>query len=216
MRTGQPALTAAIPTAAEPLAVDDGNDGRHAGSGQLNDVAHDRAGEGGAVFARVARQLLDGVTAGFKPADDQRLVELGAAARAQGEDFAVRVARAGDAQGERALRAALAAARLQHDFMDDERRAVFPARAAEMRRVAAKRMKPFDIRAARPTFTVTRHIKHLRNMESAFAPVFDGLKHIQPQAGRAGSTVPYAPGGLGVKKPRPGRRKNCKPGQCAV
>ena len=147
-------LTIAVPTAAEPLAVDNGDDGRYARVGQLNDIAHDRAGDGRAVFVWPAHQLLDGVAARLKPADDQRLVELGAAPRAEGERLSVWVARTGDAQGKRALRAALAAAGLQHDLMDDERRAVFPACAAEMRGIAAQRMKPFGIGAARSAFTV--------------------------------------------------------------
>ena len=150
-----PVLVVTAATAAELLAVDDGDDGRHAGICQADDVAHDRAGDGRAVFARPAHQLLDGIAARLKPADDQRLVELGAAPRAEGERLSVWVARAGDAQGKRALRAALAAAGLQHDLMDDERRAVFAARAAEMRRVAAQRMEPLDIRAARPAIAMT-------------------------------------------------------------
>ena len=87
-------------------------------------------------------------------ADDERLVKLGAAARTQGENLPIGITGAGDAQGERALRAALVAAGFKHDFMNDERRAVFPARAAEMRGIAAQRMKPFRIGAARSAFTV--------------------------------------------------------------
>ena len=65
------------------------------------------------------------ILAGLKMGDNQRFIDLGAAACAQGKGFAAGIAGAGQAGGECARRAALIAARLKKNLMDDERRSVF-------------------------------------------------------------------------------------------
>ena len=57
-------------------------------------------------------------------------------------------ARAGDAQGKRLGRAALAAAGLQNDFMNHKRRAVFVTGTAIVGRIAAQRVNPLGIGTA--------------------------------------------------------------------
>ena len=135
------AVAAASAPTAEPLAADDGDHYRHAGCGNGYGIAADRTGICRVVFAAAAASgsavhLLDFVLTGDKACDDQRLVNFRAAACAQGEGFAAGVARAGDADGKRPRRAALVAARLKQNLMDDEGRAIVVFRIAEMHRIA--------------------------------------------------------------------------------
>ena len=133
---------------AQPIAVDDGDHRRRTAVGDRHAPAADRACDGGYIFIGRGEQLFDRVCAGRQATDDQRFVELQAAAGAQREDFAIGIAGAGDADIECPGRAALVAAGLQHDFVDDERGAVFVAGAAVVRLAAAERMFPLGIRAA--------------------------------------------------------------------
>ena len=135
--------------AAEPLAVDDGHDGWRAVGDERNGIAAaDRPGDGRDILVRRGEKLLDGIIARRQSADDQRFIQLGTAARAEGEDRAIRVAGSGDTQGEGLRRTALVAAGLQNDLMNDQRRTVFKAGAAIAGRVAAQRVHPFGIGAA--------------------------------------------------------------------
>ena len=148
-----PAVAAAT-AAVYALARDDGDDRRHAGGSDGNLPAGNRTGIGCVVFAAATAagaagiQLLDFVLTRNQAGDNQRLVELCAAACAQGEGFAAGIARAGHADGERARRAALIAARLKQNLMNDQCRAVVIVciGAAEMRRIAQERMFPLRIR----------------------------------------------------------------------
>ena len=121
---------AAAATAAQALARDNGDNRRHAGGGDGNLTAGNRAGERRIVFIAAASagamgiQLLDFILSGDQAGDDQRFVKLGAAACAKGEGFAAGIAWASHADGERARRAALIAARLKQDLMDYQRWAI--------------------------------------------------------------------------------------------
>ena len=138
---------AAASAAAGALARDDGDHRRHAGSGDGHAAAGDRAGEGGVVFAAagIARKLIDLILTGCKTGDDKRLVKLRAAAGSQRERFAGWIARACDEQGETACRAALTAAGLQNDFVDDQCRSIRVFRTAVVRRIAQDGMHPLRI-----------------------------------------------------------------------
>ena len=134
---------------AKPLAVDDGHHGRRAVGDERNHVAAaDRSGDGRDIFVRRGENLLDGIVARRQTADDQRLIQLGAVSRAKGEERTARVARSGDAKGERLGCAALAAAGLQNDFMNHKRRAVFVTGTAIVGRIAAQRVNPLRIGTA--------------------------------------------------------------------
>ena len=139
---GGAAAAKAVAQTAQAATADDRHDGRRAVRGQAHGVAADGAGERGDELMRAGEEQLDGVIARDQASDDQRLVELDAAAGAQGEDLAAGEARAGDADIECAGRAALLAAGLQNELMDDEGGAVLAARAAQVRLVAADRMNP--------------------------------------------------------------------------
>ena len=146
---------AASASAACALARDDGDHRGHDGRGDGNLAAGDRAGECRVVFAASAAagtagaDLLNFILAGDQAGDDERLVELRAAACAQGEGFAAGIAWAGNADGECARRAALVAARLKQNLVDNQRGTVAAVcvGAAEMRRIAQQRMFPLRIRA---------------------------------------------------------------------
>ena len=154
-------MAAAVAARAEALARHNRDDRRHAGSGDGYLATGNRAGERGIVFAAAAGTagiyLLDFVLTGRQAGNDQRLVKLRTAACAQGEGFTAGVARAGEADGERARRAALVAARLQQNLMDDQRRALVIMRvcAAEVRRIAQKRMFPLRERTVGMSHAIT-------------------------------------------------------------
>lgn len=133
---------------AQPLAVDDGDHRRRTAVGDRHAPAADGTRDGGYILIGRGEQLFDRVRAGRQAADDQRFVELQAASGAQGEDFAIGIAGAGDADIECPGRAALVATGLQHDFMDDERGAVFVAGTTVVRLAATERMFPLGIWAA--------------------------------------------------------------------
>lgn len=87
---------------AKPLAVDDGHHGRRTVGDERNHVAAaDRSGDGRDIFVRRGENLLDGIVARRQTADNQRLIQFGAASRAKGEERAAWVARSGDTKGER-------------------------------------------------------------------------------------------------------------------
>ena len=134
---------------AKPLAVDDGHHGRRTVGDERNHVAAaDRSGDGRDIFVRRGENLLDGIVARRQTADNQRLIQFGAASRAKGEERAAWVARSGDTKGERLGRVALAAAGFQNDFMNHERRAVFVTGTAIVGWIAAQRMNPLGIGTA--------------------------------------------------------------------
>ena len=141
-------VRAAMTARLDALAGDDGDHRGHAGSGDGYLAAGDRAGERGIIFAAAAAtagiQLLNRVLAGREASDNERLIKLRAAACAQGKGLAAGIARAGDADGERARRAALVAARLQQNLMDDQRGTVvvLHVSAAEVGRIAQQGMFP--------------------------------------------------------------------------
>ena len=119
MRCAAAAVTMAQGTQATAAA--DGHNRGHIAIGDGDLMAADRAGHGRNSLVRAAVKLLDAVGAGLKASDDQRFIQLGAAARAQLKYLAAGVARAGDADIVRARRAALFTAGFQRDFMDDQR-----------------------------------------------------------------------------------------------
>lgn len=136
------AAAAAAAAAIQVPAADDGDDRRRSACAHGNDLTADRTGKGGDELAVAIVKRLDAVLTRLKTADDQRLVKLDAAACAQGEYLAAGIARAGDAQLEGARRAALLAAGLKDDLVNDQRCAVLRAGAGVIRLIAADGMHP--------------------------------------------------------------------------
>lgn len=143
------AACGATAAAAQDAAADDGDDSRRDARRNSDNLTADRSGEGGNEFVPAIPQLLDAVLSGLKPADDQRLIQLQTAACTQAEGFPAGVARAGDAQLEGAWRAALLAACLKDDLVDDQRAAVFAPGAGIIGRIAADGVQPTAVRTAR-------------------------------------------------------------------
>lgn len=151
-RAGAPASAEAAAKSAaqtaQPLAVDDGDHRRRAAVCDRHAAPADRAGDRGDILIGGGKHLFQRIRAGCQAADDERLIKLQAAARAQGEDLPVGIAGAGDADIECPGRAALVAAGLQNDLVDDERGAVFIIGAAVVRVIAAQRVFPLGERTA--------------------------------------------------------------------
>ena len=180
--------TATAATTADAFAGDDGDHRRHIGICDAHAAVGNRTGEGCVVFSAASTAAgtagtgykINLILAGLKMGDDQRLVDLGAAACAKGKGFAAGVARTGHADGECARRTALIAARLKEDLMDDQRGAVFIFGAAQMCGIAKQRMCPLGegtvgrinafAAALRLMMMTPEHRWHLRNVYGSGLP----------------------------------------------
>ena len=190
LSAGTDAITAAAPipaaAAAQPLAVDDGDHNRNERIDNGDAAIADRAGECGIIFATAAAastaaaacagcDLLNLILTGDQTGDNQRFIDFCAASGAACKGFAAWVAWSGDADGQRARRTALVAARLKQDAMDDQRGSVFILGLTQMGRIAENGVQPLregtvgmlvDAAAAAAEMVtrmaVTRHHMHLR------------------------------------------------------